>query len=252
MAIDFLRMPAYRGASIRPWGPLASLGWAVLAQAAGLAAVAAVAVVLATSDARFSDYEFLFRNGDPIASSLLILSYVVLVATLATAIRRAGWDVALYLALVKPRGRYVMYAIVWTVLSLLLTFAHATQFDVTQFLNPHGFDRARLMNGLLLHFAAVVIAAPLMEEILFRGFLYRGLSESRLGVIGTIILTSLIWTLMHDTKSAAGMIDTALHGVAWGWLRWYTGSLWTPIGCHVAYNGTISGLALARLYGWFG
>ena len=68
-------------------------------------------------------------------------------------------------------------------------------------------------------------------------------------MVGAIILTSLIWTLMHDSKSFAGMIDTALHGVAWGWLRWYTGSLWTPIACHVAYNGTISGLAIARLYG---
>jgi uncharacterized protein len=252
MPIDILRMHAYRGTSIRPWGPWASLGWAALAQAAGLAAVAAVAVVLATSDARLFDYQFLFRDGDPIASSLLILSYVVLVTTLCIAIRRAGWDVVLYLALVKPRGRYVMYATVWTILPLLLTFANSTQFDVSLFLHPHGFDRARLMNGLLIHFAAIVIAAPLMEEILFRGFLYRGLSESRIGVVGAIILTSLIWTFMHDSKSAAGMIDTALHGVAWGWLRWYTGSLWTPIACHVAYNGTISGLALARLYGWFG
>jgi membrane protease YdiL (CAAX protease family) len=252
LAIDILRMPAYRGASIRPWGPWASLGWAALAQAAGLAAVAACAWVLAQSNPNLFDYQFLFRSGDPLGSSLLILSYVVLVATLCIAIRRAGWDVALYLALVKPRGRYVSYAIVWTVLSLLLTFAHSTQFDVSQFLHPHGYDHARLMNGLLIHFVAVVIAAPLMEEILFRGFLYRGLSESRIGVVGAIILTSLIWTFMHDSKSAAGMIDTALHGVAWGWLRWYTGSLWTPIACHVAYNGTISGLAIARLYGWFG
>ena len=154
MAIDFLRMPAYRRASIGPWGLWRRSAGRCWRRRPGWPRSAAVAMLLATSDPRFSDYEFLFRNGDPAGLSLLILSYVVLVATLPL---RSGARVGTSRcsALVRPRGPYVVYAIVWTVLSLLLTFAHSTQFDVTGFLNPHGFDRARLMNGLLIHFAAV-------------------------------------------------------------------------------------------------
>jgi len=40
---------------------------------------------------------------------------------------------------------------------------------------------ARATNGSLLYFIVVVIAAPVMEDIVFRGFRYRGLAETRLG-----------------------------------------------------------------------
>ena len=48
------------------------------------------------------------------------------------------------------------------------------------------------------------------------------------------------------------MIDTAMHGVIWGWLRWYTGSIWVTIGAHVANNAIAVLLTVAALYGWFG
>ena len=48
------------------------------------------------------------------------------------------------------------------------------------------------------------------------------------------------------------MIDTGLHGVIWGWLRWYTGSTWVPIAAHVGNNGFTALLILAALYGWVG
>ena len=111
---------------------------------------------------------------------------------------------------------------------------------------------ARAAGGLLVHVIAVAIAAPVMEEIVFRGFLYRGLSESRIGVAGTIVLTSVAWALLHVGMGTAGMVDTALQGVAWGWLRWYTESTTATIAWHVANNGFFSLLIIASLYGWFG
>jgi len=91
-----------------------------------------------------------------------------------------------------------------------------------------------------------------MEEILFRGFLYRGLSESRIGVVGTIILTSVTWALMH-VGARHGRHDryrAARRPV--GLLRWYTGSTIATIAVHVANNALISALIVANLYGWFG
>lgn len=44
---------------------------------------------------------------------------------------------------------------------------------------------------------AVVFCAPLLEETLFRGFLFRGWQHSKLGTSGTIILTSILFVLIH-------------------------------------------------------
>jgi CAAX protease family protein len=236
----------------RPWGIWATLGWTLVAVIFSLMVAPAAVRGLAWWDNSLADYQFLFRYGDPAGSSVLILSYLLLILALVFAARRAGWSARDYLALVRPRGRYLLFGLLCVLLPLLITFAHALQFDVSQLFNPHGFDRARAANGLAAHIVAVALAAPVMEEILFRGFLFRGFSESWIGVVGTIALTSVAWALMHVGQGAAGMIDTALHGVAWGWLRWYTGSTVATIACHVANNAFFSALIVANLYGWFG
>ena len=40
---------------------------------------------------------------------------------------------------------------------------------------------------------AVVVSAPLAEEALFRGFLFKGILHSRLGGSGAVVLTAFIW-----------------------------------------------------------
>jgi CAAX protease family protein len=250
--IDMPPMPAGHGTPTRPWGFWATLGWTLLAVAAGFLVLIAIGKALAQWDTSVPLFQLVLRPGHPAGSSLLILGYGGLIAVLVFAAKRAGWSAIEYLALVRPRGRYVLLGFLCTALPLLLTYAHALQFDVSGFLRPHGFDGARAANGLLLHFIAVAIAAPVMEEILFRGFLYRGLSATRIGVAGAIVITSAAWALMHVGQSPAGMFDTAVQGLAWGWLRWYTGSTSATIAWHVANNVVMSLLPIAALYGWFG
>ena len=42
-----------------------------------------------------------------------------------------------------------------------------------------------------------IIGAPIAEELLFRGYLYSQLINTKLGMYGTIIFTSLLWTGLH-------------------------------------------------------
>ena len=56
---------------------------------------------------------------------------------------------------------------------------------------------AQADGALWLLVIAFCVAAPVWEEIFARGFLYRGWSESRLGVAGAIFLSSLAWTSLH-------------------------------------------------------
>jgi len=255
--IDMSPIPAEQNAAGLPLGFWATLGWTLLAVAAGLLAMLAVGATLARWDPSLNVAQEMLRPGgrSAIVSSLLMLMQGVIVAILIFAARRSRGSALMYLGLVRPRGRYVLLGFLCVVLPLLFIFAHA-QFDIRQIVPPEQFGRAREANiwhmQAYLLIISAVIAAPIMEEIVFRGFLYRGLSATRLGVVGTILITSVVWALIHIEKSPAAMFDTAVHGVIWGWLRWYTGSTWVTIGAHTANNAIAVLLSVAAMYGLFG
>ncbi len=89
---------------------------------------------------------------------------------------------------------------------------------------------------LVLLIFALVIAAPVTEEVVFRGFVYRGLAESRLGPIAAIVVSTLIFTLIHVQYESLDLLYVGLLGLALGIARWHTGSLLTPILMHALAN----------------
>lgn len=89
----------------------------------------------------------------------------------------------------------------------------------------------------------IAVGAPLSEELLFRGFLFSGLSKSRLGLWGTAVLTSIAWTALHAGYSIFGLLEVFMIGLYFSWLLIRTGSLWVTIFCHSVYNAVV-GLAL--------
>lgn len=88
----------------------------------------------------------------------------------------------------------------------------------------------------------VVAGAPVMEELMFRGFLFPALARSRLGRVGAAFVTSASWTALHAGYSVAGLLEVFLVGFYLAWLLVKTGSLRVPMFCHAAYN--LSALAL--------
>jgi membrane protease YdiL (CAAX protease family) len=88
----------------------------------------------------------------------------------------------------------------------------------------------------LLLWIAVVIVAPLFEELLFRGFLFAGWSRSRLGPMGTIVLTSLLWSAAHGQYELDFIFLIFAFGLVAGLARHHTGSLVVPIILHAAVN----------------
>jgi membrane protease YdiL (CAAX protease family) len=90
--------------------------------------------------------------------------------------------------------------------------------------------------ALMLWWVSVVVIAPITEEITFRGFLFRGWSESWLGAFGAIVLTSLIFGAMHMQYTWQGMLSTAAWGLMLGIARWRSGSTILTIMMHAAWN----------------
>jgi len=100
-----------------------------------------------------------------------------------------------------------------------------------------------MKGGALAVLIIIGIGAPLSEELLFRGFLFSGLAKSRLGLVGTSLLTAAGWTALHAGYSVAGLLEIFVIGLYFSWLLVRTGSLWVPIFCHAVYN-TVVGLVL--------
>ena len=97
--------------------------------------------------------------------------------------------------------------------------------------------------GILLTFQALAVVTPLSEEIMFRGFVLRGLLH-RIGPGPAVVATALVFGAFH--LDAGTMIPIFFTGLALGWLYVKTGSLWPCIAAHAGQN------ALALLVGWGG
>jgi hypothetical protein len=88
--------------------------------------------------------------------------------------------------------------------------------------------------------ATVAIAAPLLEEILFRGIILHGLLKNYKAGI-SIAFSSLLFALIHG--NVAQGLGALLMGLFMGWLYWKTKSLYLPILLHFI-NNSVSCAAL--------
>lgn len=83
---------------------------------------------------------------------------------------------------------------------------------------------------------AVLLAAPVFEELLFRGFVYRGAAATRLGPVGSAALTAGLWAALHLHYAPYYVALVAVYGFALGLARWRTGSTTVAIVLHAAAN----------------
>ncbi len=84
---------------------------------------------------------------------------------------------------------------------------------------------------------ALVVAAPVFEELFFRGFLLEGFRHSFLGTTGAIVLTSLLWAVIHTQYDLYYIATIFIMGVVLGIVRVQTGSIILVIVLHALNNG---------------
>jgi membrane protease YdiL (CAAX protease family) len=87
-----------------------------------------------------------------------------------------------------------------------------------------------------------VIAAPLGEELFFRGFLYRAMRQ-RWGVRWALLATSVLFAFIHASPSA--FLPYAALGLAFGLVYEWVGSLWASITLHALWNLVVLSVAIA-------
>jgi len=87
----------------------------------------------------------------------------------------------------------------------------------------------------------VVVMAPWVEELLFRGLLFRWLLGYR-SVLASAILSGVFFGVIHDALTS--IVPIACLGVALAWLYHRTGSLLTSIVFHTVFNAIMTILML--------
>jgi len=94
--------------------------------------------------------------------------------------------------------------------------------------------------GELSVFMLMSMSAGVWEELLYRGFLIWFLTPSA-GVIGAIVISSMIFGLGHIYQGASGVAKTGAIGLVFATLYVLSGSLWWLMAAH----------ALIDIYGGF-
>src|SRR5262249_26533283 len=206
------------------------LGWGLVAFLAWLATEAVVLVIFLVRwgvehPGQSPDFSIVHSDAWLIAFSVL-LPALVECGVLWLAARRSGWTPADYLGLHWPGRREVLLGVACVV--VLMAGSDALSWLIGRDLLPPFMTKvyraARGSGAAPLLLMAAVIAAPVGEELMFRGFLFRGWSASRLGIGGTVLVTSALWAVIHQQYDWFDIGQVFCIGLLFGWLRWRSGS----------------------------
>jgi uncharacterized protein len=203
-------------------GQLAVVAWFVLRREGPIDMAAAIHVV-----------------GSGLTISLsVIMGLPAVLGALWIAIRLSGTPFADYLALRGTAwtnfliGAIALGVVVmgWDLLS------RATGREVEPGFMGEVLKSARADGALWLVVIAFCVAAPVTEEFFARGFLYRGWSESFLGPVGGILLSSLVWTVLHLQYDWFFLGEVFSIGLLLGYLRYRFHSTWLTVFLHGLNN----------------
>jgi len=182
-----------------------------------------------------------------ILAAWMLFFYATIVAALTALANRRG-------AVLEDFGvcrfrwpKAIGYALGALVSVYALTAVYAFAASTTGFENTTRTEAQMLRwfgpgpSGFLLALVVAVIVAPVVEELFFRGFVHKALRE-RIGVVGAIVASSLIFALYHANLWL--IIPVMFLGMALAWLFETQQSLGPPILFHALYNF----LAIIQIY----
>jgi membrane protease YdiL (CAAX protease family) len=108
------------------------------------------------------------------------------------------------------------------------------------------------LNSPWILWLALLVAAPLSEEVFFRGFLIKGLSASVVRWYGAVIISSAAWAAIHLQYDLYGVAMIFVLGLLLGAARVKTGSVILTMVLHsfTNFEATVEVVIhLRRLFG---
>lgn len=165
-----------------------------------------------------------------IVSELAAFGLVLLVIKL-----RRGKTISEYLALRPVSLRVLLsalfatgvFAAVYDGVSHLLARPTVSRFEIDMYRGcPYPF----------IFWLLIVVAAPITEEVFFRGFFLEGFRRSRMGNTGAVVVTALMWASLHLQYDLYDIGSILLFGLLLGAVRLKSRSLWPCLAMHSLLN----------------
>jgi len=211
-----------------PWGSLGVVGLMVLLNVLGTLPALLLADGLSDATAQ------LLLFGGLMAYYFAVLGVVALGAlrrgvgfTAAVGMRPVPWRHALGVAFAASVGARILVGVYGAAASAL-GYEPRLEFDPTQLFAGDAV-------GVVLLVLVAVVAAPLVEEIVFRGIVFPAFA-SRYGMGWGIAVSSALFGVIH--LQGFNTVPFIFLGVVFARLFASTRSLWTAILCHALFNGT--------------
>ena len=215
----------------KPWGIWATLGFSAIVFVLFLAAQLLTMVAFVSAEKAQhpgSDLEAYARtlssNGLCIAIMVIVSGLICTPLTLWFAKLRKNISLKDYIGFREPLKREWVRWLLILAAFLFLSDGMSVLLDqpiVLPFM-VEAYKTASSLPPLLL---AIVVVAPIFEEIFFRGFLFQGIRYSRLGPIGAVGITSFIWAVIHLQYGIYGIVIIFALGLLFGIARLKTDSI---------------------------
>lgn len=225
----------------KPWNLLPTIGFSLVIFIVFIAVQTVAAGIFAyiqmqdnPQSSLLSELASLSTNGQGIAISSIPGALAGSLLVIIFAYLRQGITVKDYLKFHYPKLKQLL---LW--LGLLILFAVGLEALNVYLQRPTPswmVDAYKTAGYLPLFWFAVIIAAPIFEELFFRGFMLEGLRHSPIGNLGAIIITSVIWASIHLQYELFEVVSIFLVGLLLGYARIKSNSLYTPIILHALMN----------------
>ncbi len=215
--------------------------------------IAGKLVLPTAKSATVGDIFFFGSNDGTIVSISIMIGCVLLVAISALVIRVRGGNLKQYLAL-----RPFSLAVGMGMIGLLLIFMIGSQ-ALTYMLDksPLAFvdPLYQSVSSVWLLIFAMVIVAPIYEELIFRGILWSAIAEQFTsppdteyrGAIVASLVTSLIFAVIHLQYGIYEISTIVVLALLFCYARIKSGSLILPILLHIINNGAAMWQYLAQV-----
>ena len=225
-----------------PWGLWATIGFSLIIAAVYMATGIFTTLAVVAYDALVSPLYKILANTDMLDNNGFLLS----LASTATFVVCSG--LILLFAGMRSRITIKDYLLLkhvpaasiigWVALTLIISCVwDGINLLAGRPIVPEFMHQAYSSAGFMPLFClGLIIAAPVVEELFFRGFLFSGLQRSRLRTAGTIVLTAVIWAIIHVQYELLDIVWIAIMGVLFGIARVRTGSIYTSIALHILLN----------------
>lgn len=231
------------------WGYWATLTWAALAFLAGQFVGFGLLLWL-----RAGTWDTVLQTpfDGALVTLFIFISNPVTVAVLALAVWLRGAPQIEYFALHRPRRNDIVTGVICLIALIALSdgLLYLSGRDLVTTFQLQSYTSAVAEGWLPAMAFAAIVVAPAGEELMFRGFLFRGWARSERSAWPAIVVISVLWAGLHVQYDWTGVLQIFVIGLFLGWIRLRSGSTLLTFLLHALFNleGTLETVAQVHFF----